>query len=506
VIHFPDHHGEAEDETEDKEEEGAPLTWDLDNVELTTVGVDIGTSTSHLLFARLHLQRLAQELSSRFGVVRREILYRSPVRLTPYRPDGLIDAEALRVRFQEAYAEAGLARDQVDTGAVILTGVALERENARAVADLFADSGGRFVCATAGHNLEAILAAHGSGAAPASRGAAEPRLHLDVGGGTTKLALIAAGEILETAAVAVGGRLVTFDEAGAVERIEPAAHAAARAAGVELRAGVPLSSAVRRRLAEAMTGAVLRAARGERWGLAGEVMLTPSLSRGFQHLEITCSGGVSEYLAGGAAPDVGDLGPELAEALDAGFAGLGCRLRPLSPGIRATVIGASQFTVQLSGSTVHVPRPELLPLRNLPVISPRLDGDLSAAGIARAIRRARARLDLTEALPLAVTLVFPGEPSHETLRELALGVADALSAHLERELPVIVALDADVARSLGRVMEEELGPRGTLIVVDGLELVELDYVDLGEIVRPAGVIPVVIKSLAFAGTSGTLQA
>ncbi|MBO0704664.1 MAG: ethanolamine ammonia-lyase reactivating factor EutA, partial [Candidatus Dormibacteraeota bacterium] len=187
-VHFPDHHGDLDDTGE--ETGGTPLTWDLDNVELTTVGVDVGSSTSHLLFARLHLQRLAQGLSSRFVVVRRDVLYRSPVTLTPYRPDGLIDVDELSRRFRQAYEEAGVEQEQVDTGAVILTGVALERENSRAVAELFADTGGRFVCASAGHNLEAILAAHGSGAAVRTARDPLPRLHLDVGGGTTKLALL----------------------------------------------------------------------------------------------------------------------------------------------------------------------------------------------------------------------------------------------------------------------------------------------------------------------------
>ena len=502
-VHFPDHHGDLENGPGD-EQDGAPLTWDLDNVELTTVGVDVGSSTSHLLFARLHLQRLAQGLSSRFVVVRRDVLYRSPVTLTPYRPDGLIDVEVLRKRFQHAHAEAGVEQDQVDTGAVILTGVALERENSRAVAELFADTGGRFVCASAGHNLEAILAAHGSGAAARTAGDPRPRLHIDVGGGTTKLALVADGEVLETAALAVGGRLVVLDGSGRVVRVEAAAHHAAAAAGVEVAMGSPLAPEARRPLCAAMAGAVADAACGRsRGGLAEALLLTPPLRSDPEDPTVTCSGGVSEYLReqGPAAP--GDLGPELAIACREALAAQGLQLDALPQGIRATVVGASQFTVQLSGSTVHVPRDGLLPLRNLPVLSPRLapDREPTAAAVAEAIGTARRRLDLTEASPVAIALRVPGEPHHRVLRELACGVADALSDHLERRLPLVLALDADLGRSLGRVMAEERGPQENLVVIDGLELLELDYVDVGELVRPAGVVPVVIKSLAF-GTAG----
>src|SRR6266705_354036 len=120
------------------DDDGFDVTWALDNVELTTVGVDVGSSTSHLLFAKLHLQRLTQSLSSRFVVVHREVLHRSPILLTPYRTDGLIDVQALELFVHEAYAEAKLSPDQIDTGAVILTGAALERANSRAVAELFA--------------------------------------------------------------------------------------------------------------------------------------------------------------------------------------------------------------------------------------------------------------------------------------------------------------------------------------------------------------------------------
>src|SRR4051794_14304617 len=229
------HEGHDDDHDEHVHEAdggGLPFTWALDNVKLTTVGVDVGSSTSHLLFARLHLQRLTDSLSSRFVVVEREVLHRSPILLTPYRADGLIDVQALEGFVDRAYAEAGLAPDDIDTGAVILTGAALERANARNVAELFAAHGGKFVCASAGHNLEGILAAHGSGAVALSRQRHDTLLHIDVGGGTTKLGLLHAGEVLATAAVHVGGRLVAFDGDERITRIEPSARLVAQQLGI----------------------------------------------------------------------------------------------------------------------------------------------------------------------------------------------------------------------------------------------------------------------------------
>ena len=192
---FHHHHGDHthDDEPPPTPEQLAALgkaIWDVDNVELTTVGVDVGSSTSHLMFARVHLRRLKEDMSSRFVVVNREILWCSPILLTPYRPDNTIDAERLQSFFQEAYTAAGLEASAVDAGAVILTGEALKRSNARAIADLFAAETGKFVCASAGHHLEALLAAQGAGALLLSRQMRQNVLNVDVGGGTSKFALV----------------------------------------------------------------------------------------------------------------------------------------------------------------------------------------------------------------------------------------------------------------------------------------------------------------------------
>ena len=185
------------------------VAWSADNVELVTVGIDIGSSTSHLMFARVHLQRLTTALSSRFVVVDRKTLWQSPILLTPYLPDFTIDVDELSGFIGGSYAYAGIEPGDIDSGAVILTGEAIKRHNARAIADLFSEEAGRFVCASAGHHMECQLAAHGSGAVALSRGHGVRLLNIDIGGGTTKFALIDHGRIAATAAIAVGGRLLS---------------------------------------------------------------------------------------------------------------------------------------------------------------------------------------------------------------------------------------------------------------------------------------------------------
>src|SRR5262249_54012551 len=175
--------------------------WAADNVELTTIGIDIGSSTSHLMFARVHLARLATGLSSRFVVVERKILWQSPILLTPYLPDFTIDTGRLSEFITRCYDAAGLKPANVDTGAVILTGEALKRRNARAIPALFSAESGKFVCASAGHHMECQMAAHGSGAVKLSASRSKTVLNVDIGGGTTKLALIKNGDVLATIAL-----------------------------------------------------------------------------------------------------------------------------------------------------------------------------------------------------------------------------------------------------------------------------------------------------------------
>src|SRR5262245_44586075 len=223
---FLHEHGEL---SEADRAEIARYIWSQETVELKTVGIDIGSSTSHLLFATIVLQRQAQGLSSRFVVIDRQVVWRSPIRLTPFLADGTIDAHRLGHFIADAYRDAGFGRHDVDSGAVILTGEAIKRTNARAIDELFAAEAGKFVCATAGHRLEARLAAHGSGAVRLSQEREQCVLHVDIGGGTTKLALIDRGTIVSESAFAVGGRLLATDLHGGWTRVDHSARLVAEA-------------------------------------------------------------------------------------------------------------------------------------------------------------------------------------------------------------------------------------------------------------------------------------
>lgn len=409
------------------------------------------------MFARLRLQRLSP-FTSRFVPVERAVVHRSPIRLTPYRGDGSIDAGELAAFVYGEYAAAGLAHEDVDTGVVILTGNALESRNAAELADAFAQHGGRFVCAAAGHRLEAVLAAHGSGTVARSRRASIAALNIDVGGGTTKLALMERGEVLAVTALRVGARSVPAP-----------AEAGARAA-------------MARRLAAAVVSAA--------WGRPVDdgLALLPALPAAPRPAVVTFSGGVGALMERGSDADYGDLGPDLAAALRSVRAELPGVVERAAESIRATAIGSSQYSVQLSGNTVLISDERLLPIRNVPVAAARIHGAMDAGEVSRAVRDALERSGHPAAL---VALPFTGDPRYERLRAVAEGLHTGVPGG-----PLLAAIAGDVARSVGTILVEELGRREA-IVLDGLDLGDLDYVDIGPVVRPAGVVPVVVKSLLF---------
>ena len=480
--------------------------WKLENVELTTVGIDIGSSTSHLIFAGVRLQRKTQALSSQFVVVDRKVLWKSPILLTPFAVDGTIDAARLGRFIADSYAEAGFARDAIDTGAVILTGEAIKRRNAHALADLFATDSGRFVCACAGHHLECALAAHGSGAVAMSRESGHTILNVDVGGGTTKLARVEAGRVVSTGAIAVGGRLLAFDTRRRLTRIDDSARLAAEAAGVAVALGEKPDPVALEATVDALADAVIAMIRGEAPAPLGRaLLLTEPLAAGAKPDRVMFSGGVSEYIYDRETRDFGDIARALAARLARACAEhrIAAPLGEPLEGIRATVIGAAQFTVQVSGKTIHLPRPGVLPVHNIPVVHLGLDlaGPIDVRAISAGFAAAASKLDLDPAARHALAFAWHGEPNHPRLLAMATAIMRFAAPTGRRAEALFLVIDGDIGASIGRILRDELRLDGDIVSIDGVTLRELDFVDVGEMLQPSGVVPVVIKSLLFPGPS-----
>ena len=491
-------HFEADGRLEDN-----PL-WIQDHVSLLSVGIDIGSSGTQVIFSRLNLRRMGEELSSRYFVVSRETLFQSPVSLTPYRSEELIDDAELGAIIDRAFAEAKLHPDDIDTGVVILTGEALRRENAEGIAGLLAEQRGEFVCASAGHHMESMLAAFGSGAARVSHDSGKRILNIDIGGGTTKLAIVERGKVIATAAVHVGGRLQVIDENRRIVRLDPAGRHLAAKAGFHWNRGDVAEAAAMERVAEWMAEAVLASVSVRPMPAdIEELYLTEPLPRPGGIDGVMFSGGVAEYIYQRETRDFGDMGRLLGLALrrkvDAGA--LPWPLLPPGECIRATALGASEYSVQLSGNTIYISNPgELLPRRNLQVLQPPYvcKDIIEPDPLAGAIRGHFKAFDLVEGeSEAALALRWEGAPSYERIAAFALGIRRGLANTIAKGMPVYIMLDGDVAQTLGAILRDEMGVASEILVIDGVVLWDFDYIDLGRIRMPSQTVPVTVKSLVF---------
>jgi ethanolamine utilization protein EutA len=468
-----------------------------DELCVLSVGVDIGSSTSHLVFSRIVLERL----DSRYVVTERESFYQSDILLTPYAAEDTIDAEALGAFIERQYKDAKVDPDEIDTGALILTGVAVRRRNARRIGELFARQAGRMVAVSAGDSLESVMAAYGSGAVARSIRNGAPVMNVDFGGGTAKIAVCAEGKVIDVTALDVGARLVVIDEARRILRLEEAGRRFAAALGFRLEPNAVLAEEHAHALAARMADSLFEAMRGgsPRVGGADLLRLEP-LSFRCDISDVSFSGGVAEFIYGGEAKSYGDLGAELAAELRARLAH-GLQLARPDARIRATVIGASQYTMQVSGSTIFVSPLSALPLRNVPVIAPVLplgEEKIDSAAIAAVIKSALKRLDLDSGeSPVAVFVPWRGSATFHRLDDFCKGIAEGLKAILARGHPLVLAGDGDVGGLIGIHYCEEMKFGSPIVSIDGLELKDFDYIDIGAILDTSGAVPVVIKSLVF---------
>src|SRR6202166_4678161 len=229
-----------------------------DELCVLSVGVDIGSSTSHLVFSRIVLERL----DSRYVVTQRESFYQSDILLTPYSAEETIDSDALGAFIERQYKDAKVDPDEIDTGALILTGVAVRRRNARRIGELFAAQAGRMVAVSAGDNLETVMAAYGSGAVARSIRNGAPVMNVDVGGGTAKIAVCADGKVIDVTALDVGARLIVLDAERRIVRLEEAGRRFGAALGLKLEPGVIVGDQEVRALAAVMADSLFEAMRG----------------------------------------------------------------------------------------------------------------------------------------------------------------------------------------------------------------------------------------------------
>lgn len=453
---------------------------------LLSVGIDIGTTTTQLVFSRLILRNRGNAFTvPDFTIAEKEILYRSQIRFTPLLSDTRIDAAGVRQIVAEEYAAAGIRKSEVQTGAVIITGETARKENAREVLHALSGYAGDFVVATAGPALESVLAGKGSGSQSYSERHGCAVLNLDIGGGTTNLALFESGQLRDTGCLNVGGRLMKFAPDGALTYLSPVLqpHTA-------LRVGQHPTENDLKPVIDLLVR-VLEEATGIR--PPSELLsafVTDKLPKLSETPLLSFSGGVADLIDDVSRPPFlyGDLGVLLGRAIYASALCGGSYLRARET-IRATVIGAGSHTTELSGSTVYYDRVRF-PLKNLPVI--RLNAAEEALAPKALTQCIRAKAAVFDGSPTVLALQGRKSPRFTELCALADGIAAAVPARCEE--PLVIALTEDMGKALGQALTLLL-PDRALICLDGVRLPDGAYLDIGAPIADGQVLPVVVKTL-----------
>src|SRR3990172_3690224 len=372
------------------------IVEDIEGLEMFTlksVGIDIGSSTSHLVFSQLILRREGASLSGRFKVTERKVLFRSNIMLTPYLSGTLIDIEKVKRFIEGAYKEAGLTPADIDTVAVIITGEALKKENAQPIVEYFAGHSGKFICAAAGHNHEALLAAYGCGAVDLSKSEHRTVLNVDMGGGTTKFSLVENGVVTQPAAINVGARLIAFDEDDNITRIEDGGRTMMQELGYRVELGQKITEKMKEDFGAYMAKILFETIEeGPNAPMAKQLMVTPPFVnyKGLKQVHhIVFSGGVSEHVYDHDAKSYGDIGPVLGKNMREHLKSLPKNVvREPIEGIRATVIGAGEYTIQASGNTSYVSNEKALPVHGLKVIQATIrDGESVSEALKQSLRK-----------------------------------------------------------------------------------------------------------------------
>ncbi len=477
---------------------------DPDSRSLLSVGLDVGTTTTQVIFSRLGLKDVARAGQiPRISITDRKVIYQSPIVFTPLLDADTIDAEALKEIVRREYAAAGVDPRDVETGAVIITGETAKKKNADEILRALAGLAGDFVVSVAGPNVESLIAGRGAGAAEYSQAHYATVTCVDIGGGSANSATFRAGNPISVAAMNYGGRILIIDHAsGKIRHIaEPAKHILADL-GMRLEIGDLPSLEQLRGFTDRMADMTLELVEGTSSPLAQKLYLTPPASVSGKGTVLMFSGGIGHYYYNpiplrslGDVTLHDDLGPLLAESLRT-HAGLRAYevARPAQT-LRATVLGAGTQTVTLSGSTIWAER-QILPIKNVPVIRPALDGELHPAAVSAAISAAVRRWDVNVASdPFAIAVELNRALDYTLLTQLANGLRE-FSGNLPPERPLIVIIERDYAQALGQTLKG-LVPERSLLVIDQVGLAEGDYIDVGTPLMDGRVVPLSVKTLIF---------
>lgn len=470
---------------------------------ILSVGIDIGTSTTQLIFSQLTIENRASSYTvPRIDIVDKKVVYRSKIYFTPLRSPTEIDADAVKKIISGEYSAAGKKPADVRTGAVIITGETARKQNANEVLEALSDLAGDFVVATAGPDLESVLAARGAGTDTLSHDERTTVANLDVGGGTSNIAVYQKGTLKGTCCLDIGGRLIKIQD-GKLSYVYPKIRELARTHGISISEGD--------RADETALSGVCRLMADQ---LAQSLHLKPQdalhlnlYTNGGKPLPeeprisaVTFSGGVADCIYQDMPGDpyqFGDIGVLLGRAIRENPELKGLKLFHATETIRATVVGAGTHTTEVSGSTIHYDRSQL-PIKNIPILKVPEEDEASLGTLTDSIKQ-QLPLYKPEGKTEQIAIALNGEQYCTFLKvqALAKAIIKGTEELINSKYPLVIVVENDIGKVLGDALNVMLDHKKEIVCIDSIHALSGDYIDIGEPVAGGQVLPVVIKTLIF---------
>ncbi len=468
---------------------------------LLTVGIDLGTSTTQLVLSELTVENFASAFTvPRISISDKKVIYRSDIIFTPLLNQSEIDAEPIKAFVAEQYRQAGIHKQDIQMGAVIITGETARKSNANNVLRALSGYAGDFVVATAGPDLESIIAGKGAGAQTYSETKRKPVVNLDIGGGTTNLAVFKDGEVIDTACFDIGGRLIKLDQQQKITYIAPKIQEIINKKGLTLHLG---DQATEQNLLPIISELV--AVLENSIGLGTQspfyqlLVTNHPLRKGEELPIITFSGGVADCLNTTSTNlfKYGDIGLLLGKYLRKSLIFSEKEVLESAETIRATVVGAGSHTAEISGSTIAY-REQILPVKNIPILKlAQEDETLTVTELGQRIQEKLNWHRIEETPQIALAIRGMSNPTFADIQRYGQGIVEGLASLVAEQIPIIVMVDEDMAKALGHALSAHLPKDYPFICLDSVKVENGDYVDIGLPVAEGAVLPVIVKTLVF---------
>lgn len=468
---------------------------------LLTVGIDLGTSTTQLVLSELTVENFASAFTvPRISISDKKVIYRSDIIFTPLLNQSEIDAEPIKAFVAEQYRQAGIHKQDIQMGAVIITGETARKSNANNVLRALSGHAGDFVVATAGPDLESIIAGKGAGAQTYSETKRKPVVNLDIGGGTTNLAVFKDGEVIDTACFDIGGRLIKLDQQQKITYIAPKIQEIINKKGLTLHLG---DQATEQNLLPIISELV--AVLENSIGLGTQspfyqlLVTNHPLRKGEELPIVTFSGGVADCLNTTSTNlfKYGDIGLLLGKYLRKSLIFSEKEVLESAETIRATVVGAGSHTAEISGSTIAY-REQILPVKNIPILKlAQEDETLTVTELGQRIQEKLNWHRIEETPQIALAIRGMSNPTFADIQRYGQGIVEGLASLVAEQIPIIVMVDEDMAKALGHALSAHLPKDYPFICLDSVKVENGDYVDIGLPVAEGAVLPVIVKTLVF---------